>query len=194
MPKKKQHVELSDPNLPALSCGSLFHLLLDALQQLVSATVVGATWRAGDRSCQHDLADRGPARGSRTGDRGWNSVAHISSSGRSKYLEASRGGSTALALTAPIHSYRRSASKSARDIRSARSNSNHHARGARLRGNAFVWVHSHDDGPKTAALPRMPPSATSSSWRRTAERSRASSPAQGRPSRTSYWTRRTTHC
>ncbi|WP_354133174.1 hypothetical protein [Bradyrhizobium sp. RT9a] len=114
--------------------------------------------------------------------------------GAREYLEASRGGSTALALTAPIHSYRRSASKSARDIRSARSNSNHHARGARLRGNAFVWVHSHDDGPKTAALPRMPPSATSSSWRRTAERSPASSPAQGRPSRTSYWTRRTTHC
>ncbi len=102
MPKKKQHVELSDPNLSALSCGSLFHLLLDALQQLVSATFVGATWLAGDRSCQHDLADRGPVRGSRTGDRGWITVVHISSSGRCEYLEASRGGSTALALTAPI--------------------------------------------------------------------------------------------
>lgn len=40
---------------------------------------------------------------------------------------------------------------------------------------------------KGGSLSRTPPSATSSSWRRTAKRSPASSPALGRPARTSYW-------
>ncbi|MGY3622405.1 MATE family efflux transporter [Bradyrhizobium sp. USDA 10063] len=106
MPKKKQHVDLSDPNLSSLilrlAIPSVVGLSINALQQVVNAIFVGALGAQAIAAVSMTLpivvllAAAGQGIGVGT-------ASFISRHlGAGEYLEASRGASTALALAAPI--------------------------------------------------------------------------------------------
>ncbi|WP_369726532.1 MATE family efflux transporter [Bradyrhizobium sp. LLZ17] len=106
MPKKKQHVDLTDQNLLGLilrlAIPSVVGLSIHALQQVVNAIFVGALGAQAIAAVSMTLpivvllAAAGQGIGVGT-------ASFISRHlGAREYLEASRGASTALALTAPI--------------------------------------------------------------------------------------------
>ncbi|MET4258269.1 putative MATE family efflux protein [Bradyrhizobium sp. S3.12.5] len=106
MPKKKQHIDLSDPNLLSLilrlAIPSVVGLSIVALQQAVNAIFVGAlgaqALAAVSMTLPIVLLLAAVGEGIGVGTASFIS-RHL---GASEYLEASRGASTALALAAPI--------------------------------------------------------------------------------------------
>ncbi|MGL3104267.1 hypothetical protein [Bradyrhizobium sp. BR 1432] len=85
-PKKRQHIDLSDPNLSRLilrlAIPSVVGLSINALQQIVNAIFVGALGAQAIAAVSMALPIVVLLASSRTGDRCWNGVAHISSSWR----------------------------------------------------------------------------------------------------------------
>ncbi|MCK1700395.1 MATE family efflux transporter [Bradyrhizobium sp. 146] len=106
MPQKKQHIDLSDPNLSSLilrlAIPSVVGLSIHALQQVVNAIFVGALGAQATAAVSMTLPIMvllaAAAQGIGVGTASFIS-RHL---GAREYLEASRGASTALALTAPI--------------------------------------------------------------------------------------------
>ncbi|MGY2932659.1 putative MATE family efflux protein [Bradyrhizobium sp. GM6.1] len=106
MPQKKQHIDLSDPNLSSLilrlAIPSVVGLSIHALQQVVNAIFVGALGAQATAAVSMTLPMMvllaAAAQGIGVGTASFIS-RHL---GAREYLEASRGASTALALTAPI--------------------------------------------------------------------------------------------
>ncbi|WP_258768631.1 MATE family efflux transporter [Bradyrhizobium arachidis] len=106
MPKKKQHIDLSDPNLSSLilrlAIPSIVGLSINALQQVVNAIFVGAlgTQAIAAVSMTFPIVVLLTAVGQGVGVGAASFISrHL---GAGEYLEASRGASTALALAAPI--------------------------------------------------------------------------------------------
>ncbi|MFK4380840.1 MATE family efflux transporter [Bradyrhizobium sp. USDA 223] len=106
MPKKNQHIDLSDPNLPSLlmrlAIPSVIGLSINALQQLLNTIFVGALGAQAIAAVSMTmpivvfLAAAGEGIGVGT-------ASFISRHlGAGKEVQASRGASTALALAAPI--------------------------------------------------------------------------------------------
>ncbi|MET4323817.1 putative MATE family efflux protein [Bradyrhizobium sp. JR4.1] len=106
MPKKKQHIDLSDPNLSSLilrlAIPSVVGLSIHALQQVVNAIFVGALGAQALAAVSMTLPIvvllAAVGQGIGVGAASFIS-RHL---GAGEYLEASRGASTALALAAPI--------------------------------------------------------------------------------------------
>ncbi|WP_213290048.1 MATE family efflux transporter [Bradyrhizobium sp. sGM-13] len=106
LPKKKQHIDLSDPNLSSLilrlAIPSVVGLSINALQQAVNAVFVGALGAQAIAAVSMTLpivvllAAAGQGIGVGTASL---ISRHL---GAGEHLEASRGASTALALAAPI--------------------------------------------------------------------------------------------
>ncbi|WP_284271896.1 MATE family efflux transporter [Bradyrhizobium iriomotense] len=106
MPKKKQHIDLSDPNLSSLilrlAIPSIVGLSINALQQVVNAIFVGAlgTQAIAAVSMTFPIVVLLTAVGQGIGVGAASFISrHL---GAGEYVEASRGASTALALAAPI--------------------------------------------------------------------------------------------
>ncbi|MCA6112192.1 MATE family efflux transporter [Bradyrhizobium cenepequi] len=106
MAKKKQHIDLSDPNLSSLilrlAIPSIVGLSINALQQVVNAIFVGALGAQAIAAVSMTLPVvvllTAVGQGIGVGTASFIS-RHL---GAGEYLEASRGASTALALAAPI--------------------------------------------------------------------------------------------
>ncbi|WP_368508779.1 MATE family efflux transporter [Bradyrhizobium lupini] len=106
MPKKKQHVDLSDQNLLSLilrlAIPSVVGLSIHALQQVVNAIFVGALGAQAIAAVSMTLPIVVLLAAAGQGI-GVGAASFISRHlGAREYLEASRGASTALALAAPI--------------------------------------------------------------------------------------------
>lgn len=105
MPQKKQHIDLSDPNLSSLilrlAIPSVVGLSIHALQQVVNAIFVGALGAQAIAAVSMTLPIMVLLAAAGQGI-GVGTASFISRHlGAREYLEASRGASTALALTAP---------------------------------------------------------------------------------------------